>query len=149
MNRTCYFAVLALALAASTGSDVCAQNPLPRPYPYTSGPAVSPYLNLLRPGNGPAINYYGLVRPQFDTLAGFQAVQQRFGQLQTSVQAAGGPADGALITGHGAAFMNLGGYFMTTNVGSGVAPTAGAGRPAGPGRTLPSATLPSGRGPVR
>jgi hypothetical protein len=55
-----------LALAAMLAAGVVyAQAPIApqaptQPY---SPPVVSPYLNLLNRGN-PAINYYGLVRPQ-------------------------------------------------------------------------------------
>lgn len=40
-----------------------------------SRPAVSPYLNLNRGGN-PAINYYGIVRPQIQTNRAFQQIEQ-------------------------------------------------------------------------
>jgi hypothetical protein len=33
---------------------------------YTPPPAVSPYLNLVRRGTSPAINYYGIVRPELE-----------------------------------------------------------------------------------
>lgn len=94
----------------------------PRPNPVTPGPTVSPYINLLRSGGNPALNYYGLVRPQFEAIAGFQAVQQRFGQLSERQGPADLPND-AFVTGHGSSFMNYGSYFMTTNVTANAPPS--------------------------
>jgi hypothetical protein len=125
---------LVVGMTLISAGKLAAQNPAARGGPYAPRPAVSPYINLLRPGSSTALNYYGLVRPQFDTLAGFQAVQQRFGQLQTGIQTGGGESsDGFLMTGHAASFMNYGGYFMTTNVGAGMSAIApGATRRVGP-----------------
>lgn len=112
--------LLAAGLAAALIFPAGARCQLPQPgwTPNTPGPTVSPYLNLLRPGNSPAINYYGLVRPQFDTLAGFQRVQQRFNQLSAAQTLSEGPPTDTLVTGHQSSFMNYAGYFMTTNVGT-------------------------------
>jgi len=81
------------------------------------GPTVSPYINLLRAGNSPAANYYGLVRPQLQTNAGLQSLQQQF--LSAQGRPPGGPdlSDDMLVTGHAAVFMNLGGYFQSTTGG--------------------------------
>lgn len=79
-----------------------------------AGPTVSPYINLLRNGNSPAFNYYGLVRPQFQTNAGLQALsQQSLLAQQAGLPGAGGPND-VLVTGRGATFMNFGGYFQSS-----------------------------------
>ena len=47
-----------------------AQGPGPYTRPQTGNPyaqpVFSPYLNLLRRGTNPAVNYYGLVRPEID-----------------------------------------------------------------------------------
>lgn len=44
-------------------------------------PVFSPYLNMLRSG-GPALNYYGLVRPQLDTAQQNQQFDQNLQALQ-------------------------------------------------------------------
>lgn len=44
------------------------------------GAGYSPYLNLLRRGNSPVFNYYGLVRPEIN-------IQNQAGQLQQQVTA--------------------------------------------------------------
>ena len=99
--------------------------------PYPRQP-LSPYLNLLRSGN-PAINYYGLVRPQ-------QQFYSSISQLQQQVQA---PVNAALIadpniypyTGHPTRFFNYSHYFFNQGGGGVVSggitgfpgsPTAGA-----------------------
>src|SRR5438876_12440786 len=72
-----------------------------------TGPTTSRYLNLLRGGN-PAINYYGIIRPQTDlanSLLRLQGQQQLLGQENTLL------LNGALpTTGHAARFFNYGGY---------------------------------------
>jgi hypothetical protein len=124
MARFAIIASAVLAAVAFVPLSVQAQVIGRRPVPITPGPTVSPYLNLLRPGSSTALNYYGLVRPQFQTLAGFQAVQQQFGQLSSSGQFVAGPLDSGLATGHNAGFMTYNAYFMTTNVtGGSAAPT--------------------------
>ena len=99
-------AVVALSAAAATAQGVG-----PRVGGAPGSPTVSPYINLLRGANSPALNYYGLVRPQLQTNAGLMALQQ---QAFLS-QAVGLPAapDEGLVTGRGAVFMNLGGYFQS------------------------------------
>ena len=109
------FAILGVMALLPTGAQA---QVITRPVIQTPGPTVSPYLNLLRPGSSTALNYYGLVRPQFAAVAGFQAVQQQFGQLQYAPQPGSvGTSGDLLTTGHASSFMNLGGYFMNTNVG--------------------------------
>ncbi len=44
--------------------------------PYQTAPVLSPYMNLARPGTNPAINYFGLVRPQIQTGQNLQNLQQ-------------------------------------------------------------------------
>ncbi|QDU24156.1 hypothetical protein [Urbifossiella limnaea] len=81
-------------------------------------PSFSPYLNLLRSGS-PALNYYGLVRPdqQFrQSITNLQgsvaANQQAIGGLQSEVEV------GAPVTGHPTQFLNYGGYFLNSGPGS-------------------------------
>ena len=67
---------------------VTAQGPYVRPRqadnPYAR-PTVSPYLNLLRPGASPAINYYGLVRPQQQFQSDIGQLDQQSSALQQGV----------------------------------------------------------------
>ena len=125
-------ALVAVGLSAGTAA---AQFPGGRVGNLPAGPTVSPYLNLLRGGTGPAINYYGLVRPQFQTNANLRALQKEIGQPSGPTVADGGPQDDIFVTGHAATFMNYGGYFQST----GGAMTAGRWTPTtrltGPART--------------
>ena len=82
-------------------------------------PSFSPYLNLLRSGS-PALNYYGLVRPEqqfrqsITTLQGSVAAnQQAIGGIQAEVEGGGAPA-----TGHPTQFLNYGGYFLNSGPGA-------------------------------
>src|SRR4051812_18227610 len=77
MSRIGFSALLTLVVRGLVPDDASAQIIGPRAGGIPSGPTVSPYLNLLRPGNSPALNYYGLVRPQFQTNADLLGLQQR------------------------------------------------------------------------
>src|SRR5207249_283467 len=44
-------------------------------------PVVSPYINLLRSGTDPGINYYGIVRPEIAFRNSIQQVQEQQQQL--------------------------------------------------------------------
>jgi hypothetical protein len=72
MKRFWFGSLAALAvLACLTAGPLFAQapsaiGPSVAP-PSTYNPAVSPYLNLLRPGGSTFSNYYGFVVPQLDT----------------------------------------------------------------------------------
>jgi hypothetical protein len=103
------WAIVVVGLCATESS---AQPPVgPRPLTGVNTPAVSPYLNLLRPGTSPGINYYGLVRPQIDFQNSVQALQSQFGYAQ---QAAGLPAGDPGTTGHPVYFLNYNAYFLNT-----------------------------------
>src|SRR5579871_3196891 len=80
--------------------------------PY-QGPALSPYLNLFRRDTLPAINYYGIVRPQFDTNASIQQLQEQ--SLQTRQEVTTEAERLAPTTGHPVQFQNQGAYFLTLN----------------------------------
>jgi hypothetical protein len=68
-------------------------------------PAISPYLNLTRGGDA-AVNYYGLVRPQFANNRALQGLGSEINYLEAS--------SGQQVeqTGHGASFMTHYQYFM-------------------------------------
>ena len=102
-----------LALAASAAR---AQPGVQPTQPNYTPPVLNPYLNLLRGGN-PAINYYGLVRPQMQ-----QA--QQLHMLQNGLARTTAEADAALAapttptgvladTGHTVGFMTYSRYFNT------------------------------------
>ena len=116
--------LLGLLMLASANS-VQAQGSYTRPATSPSGsPVVSPYLNLARGGN-PAVNYYGLVRPQMDAQ---RAVQQL--QSGTAAPASSLPMDAMPTSGHPVQFMNFSHYF-NNNVGGGLS-GRGAGGLSGP-----------------
>jgi hypothetical protein len=94
--------------------------------PGITRPTTSPYLNLLRRrggGGSPALNYYGLVRPQQDLRNyGAQLNQQVTGLRRdvTSLQAGLLP-DGSRplsTSGHVTTFQNLGSYFPGSQGGA-------------------------------
>ncbi len=92
------------------------------PYPRTPGvpfqrPTVSPYLNLFNGGNSPAINYYGIVRPQIDFRNSLMQLQQ---QLAMGDQSMADMASSMtmLTTGHPSLFMSHRRYFLNTGISS-------------------------------
>jgi hypothetical protein len=96
-------------------------------------PPFSPYLNLLRTGSSPAINYYGIVRPE---VAFSNSIYQLQGQqTQLSNQQDNLAAYTALpTTGHASGFMTQGKYFMSS--GGGQSQVGGQGQP---GSSAPAA----------
>ena len=110
--------VTTLTFAVGT---VRAQPPVPGGY--SRPPAFSPYLNLVR-GGSPAINYYGLVRPEVQFRQALLGFSQDLAQNQQALGVLA--ADGTMLplTGHPTQFMNLGGYFMNNgSLGQGMAGT--------------------------
>ena len=95
----------------------------PQTNPYGQ-PAISPYLNLTRPGN-PAVNLYGLVRPQQDVNRQLQGLQQQQHALMAQL-GAGSEDDVTVpnyaITGHATVFFNYSHYFG--QAGGNIHPTA-------------------------
>ena len=83
-----------------------------------SRPAVSPYLNLQR-GGDPAINYYGLVRPQVAAARAFATLGNDYNALANTVN----QSNQLVQTGHASSFMTQGRYFNTG--GSRPAPATG------------------------
>jgi hypothetical protein len=109
---------IGVALIGAPASRVAAQPP---GFPRTAAPTppYSPYLNLLRPGSSPAINYYGLVRPQFQSQQSMLALQSQIGansQAIGNLSATGGPLP---ATGKTVGFMNYGRYFQNFNPAGG------------------------------
>jgi hypothetical protein len=106
---------LTLALAAGTvyAQPIAPQTPTQQPY---SPPVFSPYLNLLNRGN-PAINYYGIVRPEVQDQQQLQRLQFGLARTNAEIQAATTTTPGLLpTTGQTAGFMTQAHYFGTVNV---------------------------------
>jgi hypothetical protein len=80
---------------------------------YRPPPAVSPYLNILRGGQGPGLNYYNLVRPEVEFRG---AIQQLQTQNATTSQALAAleSTSGLPTTGHRTGFMNYSQYFLNS-----------------------------------
>jgi hypothetical protein len=92
------------------------------PYPRTYGvpfqrPTVSPYLYLLNGGQSPAVNYFGIVRPQVDFRNSLIQMQQQIAMGDQSL-ADLATATSMLTTGHPSLFMSHRKYFMTTGISS-------------------------------
>src|SRR5262249_54130740 len=116
MNRSLLVLTLAGLLAPSA---LYAQAPLPYTRPAASPiapPVVSPYLNLLRRGSSPAVNYYGLVRPEFEFRSDIRQLQQQVNTVAAD-QAAAEQAAGIPYTGHPTMFNNPSHYFPSMGTG--------------------------------
>ncbi len=141
MGRTKYLFAAAVVAAAVTPGLGRAQQPAPG-VPAPARPVFSPYLNLLRRDASPAINYYGIVRPQINTMNALQMQQQQISTIarqETQNQGAGAAAADLPVTGQPAYFLNTGGYFLNNRVSMGavgpVNPSVTTRRPAAP--TMP------------
>jgi hypothetical protein len=120
MKRQSLFWLTALILGVGASSQPALAQTLSG-LPPPGGAPMSPYLNMLRPGSIPAINYYGLVQPQLQMQSAIASLQ--LGQMGlTQAVSAGTPGLGQpLVTGHPAVFVNYGHYFpMRTPVGLGM-----------------------------
>jgi hypothetical protein len=110
-------ALIALVVVLAAGA-VFAQPPIApvaptQPY---SPPVVSPYLNLLNRGN-PAINYYGIVRPEVQDQQQLQRLQFGLARTNAVIEAAATTTPSLLpTTGHTVGFMTQASYFNTVNV---------------------------------
>jgi hypothetical protein len=103
--------------------------------PFGTQPRVSPFINLLRTGTAPGINYYGLVRPEFDFR---NSIQQLQFQTRANQQAITGlqETSGPVTTGHTFGFNTHLIYFQSLPGGTAAvtsAPTRGLGTPGGTG----------------
>jgi hypothetical protein len=127
--------ILTAGMVLLAGSErASAQYYQPQIYNPYAPPVFSPYLNLRVPGN-PAINYFGMVKPQMDVNRQLQIMQQQ----QAKAMQMGfmtnfpdeEPLTGFAITGHPTAFFNYGHYYynQTTRGGIGGQPVRGAAAP--------------------
>jgi hypothetical protein len=111
MNRTTLaLAALLVALAARPAHAQVLGSYAPFTNPYAR-PPLSPYLNLNR-GGIPAVNYYGLVRPQLQTERFIQ--QQEILAGQTAIA---GSETVLYATGHPTRFLNYSQYFLSMGGG--------------------------------
>src|SRR5262245_23944289 len=104
--------LLTLCVLGLSGGAAFAQPQAPR-----TQPPVSPYLNLLRPGNSAGVNYYGLVRPQMEFRNNIQNLQQQVANNQADISNL--TTAQLPTTGHATSFLNTGGYFGTRQGGTG------------------------------
>jgi hypothetical protein len=96
--------------------------------PTGGGPAISPYLNLARPGINPALNYFGSVRPQLTYNAAINTLEQQVTASRVAITAQ--ETLNVPTTGHPIYFLNYQRYFLTTGVQApfqNLQATAGAG----------------------
>jgi hypothetical protein len=99
-------------LAAAVGPRAEAQFSYQQPQTNPFGaPRVSPYLNMLRPGANPALNYYGLVKPQMNTNQSIQQLQNYTFGMNNTNQATKEDTNRMSNTGHAVQFFNYGNYF--------------------------------------
>ena len=113
MNRcTLFVAALLVALAARPAAAQVLGQYTPPSNPYAR-PPLSPYLNLNR-GGIPAVNYYGLVRPQLQTERFIQQQEILAAQPLAPVPDA---AAVAYATGHPTRFLSYSQYFLSTGGG--------------------------------
>ena len=82
---------------------------------------MSPYLNLLRQGSPAGVNYYDLVRPQFQFQNSIQALQQQVSSLGSQVAVGEAQsASGLPVTGHPSQFFNYSHYFSGRTAQGGI-----------------------------
>ncbi len=120
---------------------------------YPGGPPISPYLNLLRFGSLPAINYYNLVEPQMQFQSAITGLQQNQANLTQALTTSGAQATPFVTTGHPATFVNYSHYYSfggASRAGSiggigGIGGAGGLGAMGGVGQ-LPGQTSPTSQG---
>jgi hypothetical protein len=124
MKRFVRAACAGLGLAAVLGSPLWGQAPWNNSLVPGRRPFVSPYINILRAGADPAINYYGIVRPEITFRNSISRLQQQQGALAAQEQDLASYM-AVPPTGHTSGFQTQSKYFMT----SGARSTPGRGLP--------------------
>jgi len=105
--------LVALGAALGLGTNAFAQMPIGSYTPPTVGrPTISPYLNLNRGGGTPAINYFGIVRPQIESQQAIQNLQHQVQTNQAMIQAQNQPAETNEVAPTG---RPMGGYLNYTH----------------------------------
>ena len=108
MNRLLVPLIALGSLVSPAWLQAQAPGPYVRPTtnPY-SQPVFSPYLNLLRNGTNPAVNYYGIVRPEINARNSIRSLEQQINALPgTGTEEPGLPG-----SGHATQFNNLSHFF--------------------------------------
>jgi hypothetical protein len=106
----CVVVCPALATCGTVAAQVPYTPPMTSPFYH---PPVSPYINLLRAGSSPAVNLYGVVRPQLQFYSAANAFQEQINTNQVGIAGLQQGMNAAVTTGHGVAFLNTGGYFLS------------------------------------
>ncbi len=135
----------AVALSAGTARAQFGYYSPPATSPFPRSP-ISPYLNLARGGN-PAINYYGLVRPEIQFQQSIYGLQQQVGGLSQMQALQSEAARSSATTGHPTRFFNYSHYFMSQ--GGGAATFPGARGPGTPIQGLGNNNLGVGQSPLQ
>jgi hypothetical protein len=124
MSRPLFRRVVALFSLALFVKMSIAQPPAP-----PVRPTFSPYLNLLRGGGSPALNYYGLVRPEQNLQQNLQGIQMNQATTSSNLKTVNDILAGNITpTGVASQFMNHGRYFLNQGTGGGGVGTVGAQR---------------------
>lgn len=139
MRSALMFVAAGTALAAGSRYSPASAQPQAPVSPIQQRPTFSPYLNLLRGGSGssPALNYFGLVRPEIQFRQQGNMLQQQVLQNNQAIQGLNNElavgADPSLpITGRGASFGYYSHYFPALGgAGGGTAGRIGSGSPLG------------------
>ena len=119
-----YAAIALLGLISITTDAVAQGGAVPSP-----PSSAFNWLNLNRSGQSAAANYYGQVRPNFQTQNALQNVQQDYNNLTQSSTNNNDPNSTLRETGHAATFMNYGRYYPKLNAsGGGSRPGQGTGQ---------------------
>jgi hypothetical protein len=124
MKRILLAAILALGAPLMASAQAPFRPPGLAP---AARPTVSPYINLLRRGNTPGFNYFGLVRPEFNALSSIQGLRNDVALNRDMISTGQGGTGGELITGNSAMFLNTGGYFLSSSGGQSSAGVARGG----------------------
>jgi hypothetical protein len=149
------FLLALVTLALSAAAYPAFAQPQPGVSPGGMRPTYSPYLNFGRGGN-PALNYFGLVRPEQQLRQQANTIQQQVTANARAIQSVGDTAasgDSALpVTGRGATFNFTSHYFNNFPLGGAGGGGGGlSNRTAGPAstRTQIGQTPQSGGGAAR
>ena len=112
-SKALTLAALACSITALLAGNGFAQPGAP------ARPTVSPYVNLLRQGNSPTLNYYGLVRPEVNSRQEAQALQSATSANQRTIGDLLNGGGALPSTGTASGFLTHRSYFMTQGGGSG------------------------------
>ncbi|HXG11631.1 MAG TPA: hypothetical protein VNK04_17885 [Gemmataceae bacterium] len=125
MRRFTLVLLTSAAVVLLADGTVRAQPPSQVPY---TRPTYSPYLNLFRRGTPLYQNYYGLVRPEIETRANIQRLQQQVTANRQAITSAEQEVETGLLppTGHRFGYMTHTRFFMNHGA-SGVGGFGGVG----------------------